>query len=48
LGLANLFSGVAFALALVLIIVQDLWIVAAAVTMAAGPRPSTELVGQAA
>jgi hypothetical protein len=48
LGLANLFSGVAFALALVLIIVQDLWIVAAAVTMAAGPRRTTELVGQAA
>jgi len=48
LGLANLFSGVAFALALVLIIVQDLWIVAAAVTMAAGPRPSTEPVGQVA
>jgi hypothetical protein len=36
LGLANLFSGVAFALALVLIIVQNLWIVAAAVTLAAG------------
>jgi hypothetical protein len=47
LGLANLFNGVAFALALVLIIVQNLWIVAAAVTMAArGGRP--EPVGQVA
>jgi hypothetical protein len=48
LGLVNLFSRTAFALALVLIIVQNLWIVAAAVTMAAGQRPTTQPAGQAA
>ena len=41
-------AGVAFALALVLIIAQNLWIVAAAVTMAARQQPTTEPVGQAA
>lgn len=47
LGLANLFSGVAFALALVLIIVQNLWIVAAAVTLAArGGRLESQSVRQ--
>jgi len=38
LGLASLFSGVAFRLALVLLIVENVWIVAAAAVIATGAR----------